>query len=335
MGQSAGELFINLGLKGADKTIGGLVATNSAMSDLRSVSIETKAAILAVLYGVEKLVTTSGQLGTTLKNFSTISGVSSDTIQRYEFQARKAGVANESLRNSFLNVQESMLGIRAGEGLPKWMAAIVTSLAQRGVDLGPDFVARAQKDPTLAFQAMEKYAQIPDKDIDRSTKAITLQQAGWSPDVVTAMLRGVFDPKKIAAVPGAALLNGNEIDKLDALRSRWDSLIDEIETFLAKMTAKYLGDSTKGGGAKTREESEKRDRKVWADYLKGKSEADKKLYEYVVGRINAFATSHPIQVNTAVHLTSPEGKKTIKKSETHHQSNSKIISGQLSAQTSH
>lgn len=330
MGVKAGEFFVELGIKGAEGTLGALGKTNSAFADLKTMSIEAKAAILAALYGIEKLVSSSGELGTTLKNFSTISGVSTDVLQRYQFQAEKVGVANQSLQNSFKHVQESMLGIRAGEGLPKWMAAIVTSLAQRGVDLGPDFVARAQKDPALAFQAMQKYALIPDKEIDRSTKAITLQQAGWSPDVVTAMLRGVFTPEKLAAVPSSAILSGNEIDKLDALRARWDSLITEIEIFLAKMTARFLGDTTDPKRPKTREESAERDRKDWKAYLDGKTKADKELFNYITG---LFKGSAPVSVSTTVNVDGPNGKKTIKKKDTHHQSNSQVISSSVSATT--
>lgn len=330
---SAGEMFINLGIKGADKTFGDLMKTNDAMKDLRSVSIETKAAILAVLYGIEKLVTTSGQLGTTLKNFSTISGVSADTIQRYEFQAKKAGVANEALRNSFLKVQESMMNIRAGEGLPKWLAAIITTLAQRGVDLGPDFVARAQKDPTLAFQAMEKYAQIPDKDIDRSTRAITLQQAGWDPAVITAMMKGLFSPEKLSSVPNSAILKSGEIDKLDALRARWDILITEIEVFIAKMTAKFLQTDFGSNHHMTRDQIDEIEMKKWDNYFANKVKADKELFTWVKGVFTHGDSKTPVTVSTTVNLHGPNGKKTIKNKSTHQQSASEIISQQTSAQT--
>ena len=49
MAQNAGEMYVNLGLKGADSMIGGMGRIKEGLSDIKVMSIETKAAILAAL----------------------------------------------------------------------------------------------------------------------------------------------------------------------------------------------------------------------------------------------------------------------------------------------
>lgn len=238
MSVNAGEMYVNLGLKGDEGTVGKLNKTTDAFSELKSMSIETKATILAALVALEKVVSTSGELGTTLRNFQTLSGIAPQVLERYQYAAQKAGVANESLLNSFIKLQQTAFDIRAGKGLPDWLTPIITSLAQHGHDIGPDWAARWQKDPTLGFQAMQQYAR--ETDIDVSTRAITLERTGLSADLVAALMRGALTPSKLSQVPTDAILTSSEIGHLDTMRQKWDSLWSVVSHTGAKMVSDVL-----------------------------------------------------------------------------------------------
>ena len=217
----AGEFFVDLGVKGSDKTVSDVAHVKDGFSDLKSTSIETKAAMLAALAVLEQVVSTSGQLGTTLKNFEAVSGIAPQTLQRYEFAAQKAGVANESLLQSFLKLQTTAFDVRAGKGLPPWMSAIITSLAQSGQDVGSDWASRWQKDPTIGFQAMQQFAQL--KNIDQSTRAQVLEQAGFAPDLVAALMRQALTPGKLSEAPSQVILNEHQVNQLDKMRQSADA----------------------------------------------------------------------------------------------------------------
>lgn len=239
MGVNAGEFFINLGIKGAEGTIGLVNKTKDGFGDLKSMAIESKAAILAALYALNKIVETSGQLGTTLRNFQSISGIAPETLQRYEYAAMKAGVANETLLQSFLKIQGMAFDVRAGKGLPEWMAPIITTLAQHGKDVGPDWAARWQKDPTLGLKALSDFALLP--DIDKSTKALALQRTGAAPDLVAALMRGALTPSQIAQVSSRDILSEGEIKALDEARQKRDKILHRVGYGAHHVIANFSG----------------------------------------------------------------------------------------------
>lgn len=217
----AGEFFVDLGVKGSDKTVSDVAHVKDGFSDLKSTSIETKAAMLAALAVLEQVVSTSGQLGTTLKNFGAISGIAPETLQRYEVAAAKAGVSTDSLRGSFLKLQQVSLDVQGGANLPKWMSAIVTSLAQHGNDVGANYWQRWGEHPEQGFEAMRKYAI--EKDIKPYIRYNTLLEAGFAPDLITNWMRGGLDQKALNAVPSTAILNNHQIDTLDKMRASADT----------------------------------------------------------------------------------------------------------------
>lgn len=241
----AGEFFVNMGIKGSEKTNSQLRQTTDGFADLKKMSVETKGAILAALYVLEKIVATSGQLGTTLKNFGAVSGIAPEVLERYQYAAKKAGVENDSLLQSFLKLQGTAFDVRAGKGLPPWMSSIITSLAQHGVNVGSDWAARWQQDPTIALQAMQKFAQL--KDIDTSTRSIVLQQAGFAPDLVAALMRGALTPGKLAEVPSMAILNQEQVTNLDKMRQAWDNLGSYVAGGWNKGLAGFLKYSSMAG----------------------------------------------------------------------------------------
>lgn len=235
MGVNAGEFFVNLGIKGAEGTMSIIKGARGGFEGLKESSIETKAAIIATLYALTKMVTMAGEMGTTLKNFQSVSGVVPEVLQRWQYAAEKAGVPTQSLLNSFLKMQGTAFDIRAGKGLPEWLAPIITTLAQHGQDIGSDWASKWQKDPTQAFQAFQKYALLT--DIDKSTRAITLERTGLSPELVAALMRGALTPSALGKVPDFAIRTKKEVDTLSRADERLTSAGNIIGSLKDRLVA--------------------------------------------------------------------------------------------------
>ena len=219
MAQNAGEMYVNLGLKGADSMIGGMGRIKEGLSDIKVMSIETKAAILAALAVFEKMVSTSGQLGTSLVNFQAISGIPIETLQRYQWTGIQSHTSKDAIEQAFLKTMNAATQTLAGQGLPPWLTPIMTSLAQHGDDVGPNWAQRWANDPTLGFQAAQKYALY--SDIPKSTRLFTLEQAfpGIPPE---ALMRGDFTQGRLGTAPPEVILNQQEAGRLDKARQLWD-----------------------------------------------------------------------------------------------------------------
>lgn len=308
-GINAGEFFINLGIKGGEGTLGMVSKTKEGFGELKSMAIESKAAILAALYALEKIVSTSGELGTTLKNFQSVSGIAPEVLQRYQYAAMKAGVANDSLLQSFLKLQSMAFDVRAGKGLPEWMAPIITTLAQHGKPIGPDWPARWQKDPTLGLQALSQFALL--SDIDTSTKALALQRAGMAPDLAAALMRGMLTPGKLSDVPKEIILSEKEIIRLDALNQKFNQGLKEVGSTLNATFAGRGWDENVEFIHKMSEGIARRRK----EHAEGKS-------FYIKQQINVHGHADPKAVKKAAHDGVVEGA-------------GKIISTLPSAQTSH
>src|ERR1700744_4238817 len=100
-----GSLFLNLGIKGSEKTVGALTDVKKGLGELGSMSLEAKAGIVAAMYALEQLFATSGKAGTDLTNFNAITGESVKTLQQYQYAARQVGVSNQEVEGSFKTLQ--------------------------------------------------------------------------------------------------------------------------------------------------------------------------------------------------------------------------------------
>ena len=96
----AGEFFINLGIKGADKTLGELTNTQKGMEGLGASSLEAKAAVVALFYAMKQLVGLSANTGFSLHSFEAFTGIDHKVLERYQYAARKVGDTNESVTSS-------------------------------------------------------------------------------------------------------------------------------------------------------------------------------------------------------------------------------------------
>lgn len=224
MALTAGEFFINLGIKGADKTIGALSNVKKGFGEITSTSLEAKAAILAAAYAFERLMAASGAVGTSLTNFGALTGVSMKTLQQYQYAARQVGISNESMAGSFKSVQKTMNDMLRGKGAPEGMAMLKGKV-------GFDF--NKAEDPKYVLDKLQQYAQA-EKNV--GLRNMTMRSFGLGDDVIAGMARNAFRPEVMGKAP---TYGDKEIGQLDRANIAWSNLGNTIEMAFGHFNAKH------------------------------------------------------------------------------------------------
>lgn len=235
MSISVGELFVNLGVKGSEKTVGAINTTKKGMGELASTSIEAKAAIVGAMYALERLFAASGAAGTGLTNFNSLLGVSAKTLQQYQYAARQMGVNNQEVEGSFKSLQGAMTKTLMGEGAPKGMGRV----AQLTGGITVEDIDRFAKQPQLLIQKLQEYAS---KEKNVGLRNEVLKSFGVGDNMISAMSRGAFSQGALRKAP---TYSNSEIGALDRANIAWSNLGTKIEMAVGHFNAKHGGQLVK------------------------------------------------------------------------------------------
>lgn len=216
------ELFVNLGLKGADQAGKALGGIKGGLGEVKSLSLEAKAAILGVVYGLEKMMSNSAQAGTGLYNFNALTGMSTKELQQWQYAARQAGVSGEELTGSMKAVQSTMANMLMGKGAPEGLAMVANK-----VGLDP----AKMRDTVYMMQQLQKFAQQVPQDVGNQM----LKSFGLSEGTIAAMRRNMFRPDVMAKAP---TYGTGEIKQLDKVNVAWSNLGQKVQMAFGHMTAK-------------------------------------------------------------------------------------------------
>lgn len=229
-----GELFVNLGIKGAEKTIGTLGAVKKGMGEIGSTSLEAKAAIVGAMYGLEQMMAISGRAGTNLVNFAALTGISAQNLQQWQYAARQAGVSSEELTGSLKSVQTAMTSMLMGESNPKGIAML--SQAVGGLD------PARYKDTLYMMTKLQEGMQ----NMSPEMAQFVGKSFGLTEGVMAGMRRGVFTPENFAKAP---TYSDNEAASLAKSQVAWANLGNTIEMAFGHFNAKHgqalVGDISK------------------------------------------------------------------------------------------
>ncbi len=227
-----GELFVNLGVKGSEKTIGAIKNTRQGLKDTASVALETKVALVGVFYALERLMAASGKMGTNLSNFNAVMGVSAQTLQQYQFAARQVGVSNEEVEGTFKSLQSTMTKTLMGEGAPKGLARV----AQVAGGMTAQDVKRFAEQPQLLIQKLQEYAG---KESNVGLRNEVLKSFGVGDNMIAALTKKAFSPGQLAKAPA---YSDKEINSLDRANIAWSNLGTKIEMAVGHFNAKHGGE---------------------------------------------------------------------------------------------
>lgn len=228
MALSVGEMFVNLGVKGAEKTIGAVTQTGKAMGELGSTSLETKAAIVGAMYALERLFSASGKMGTSLTNFAALTGISTRELQQWQYAMIQGGGTAEEMTQNFKNIQASMARLNLMEGPPKYLALMAQLIHDPNL--------WGHKDDTV-YMANAYVKGLQAAKNDPRAKAIMNEVArslGLTDNFITTARRGLFSPEVFAKAP---VYSDNEIAALDKANIAWANLGLKIERAVGHFNA--------------------------------------------------------------------------------------------------
>lgn len=217
------ELFVNLGIKGADKTVGALGDVKKGLSSVSAMSLEAKAGILAAVYGLEQMAARSGAVGTGLTNFAALTGLSTQRLQQWQYAARQAGVSGEELVGSLKGVQNSMTNMLLGKGAPEGLGIVAKAVG---------FDPKRARDTFYVLEQLQKAAQALPKDVGNNV----LKSFNLSEGTIAAMRLGKFNAKTFAQAPK---YGENEIESLNKSNIAWSNLGNKIEMAFGHFNAKH------------------------------------------------------------------------------------------------
>lgn len=226
---NVGELFVNLGIKGSEKTVDALTNVKKGLSETKSISFEAKAAIVSMVYGLEKLMSMSAQAGNGLSNFNTLTGISAQTIQQWQYAARQAGVAGEEVAGSFKSAQTAMTRMLMGEGAPKGMAR----LAELTGGITKEQIDEMAKNPVMLMQRLQQYAQ---KEQNIGLRNEVMKSFGLSEGMITALSKNAFRPEMLRRAP---TYSDKEVHTLQKVDVAWANLGNKIQMAMGHFTSRH------------------------------------------------------------------------------------------------
>lgn len=226
-----GELFLNLGVKGSEKTIGAIAGVKKGLSETASLSLEAKAGILGAMYALEQLFSTSGKAGTSLTNFNSLTGESVRTLQQYQYAGRQVGLSNDQVADSFKSLQSAMAKTAyLGEGLPKGMNQVAIALKRNFSQLDiRDFAAHPEK----LIQVLQEYAQ---KEKNVGLRNEVLSSIPGANSIISGLTRNAFRPDVLNKAP---TYSDREVNQLDKANIAWSNLGNKIEMAVGHFNAKH------------------------------------------------------------------------------------------------
>lgn len=216
------DLFVSLGVKGADTSKKALTGVKDGLGQVKSMGLETKAMIAAVVYGLERMMSQSAQMGTQLTNTAALTGFSTDALQQWHYAAQQVGVSASEMDGSLKAVQNSMANMLIGKGAPEGLAMVANKVG---------FDQKRARDTLYVMGQLQKFAQQVPQDIGNQM----LKSFGLSEGVIAGMRRNAFRPEVMNNAPK---YSGGEVTQLARVAAAWSNLGQKIEMAFGKMTAK-------------------------------------------------------------------------------------------------
>jgi hypothetical protein len=207
------ELFVNLGVKGTETAKGALTGVQKGLSDIGSSGLAAKAALLAVVYGAERMTMAAAGRGRDLTMFVNATKLSVMELQKWQYAAELAGGSADEMRGAISGVQSVMTDMITGKGVPSGMGILAKAV---GFD-----VSKA-RDTFYVMDKLKEFAKSVPADIGNSV----LKSFGLSEGVIASFRSAKFRPDTIKDILGE-----REIKNLDNLNTSWTRFWHTIKLF--------------------------------------------------------------------------------------------------------
>lgn len=211
-----GSLFVQLFSKGGGDVSKQLSTIKDGMVDAKMKAFAMKAAIVGAVFGFERLMSFSAKTGAGLKEFSMLTGLSTEQLQKYQFAGRQFNATNESIAGS-IKAMQSAIGRQMLEG------GAVLGLEQLQLEVGFD-ITRAEHDIDYAMQKLQQFAATTSIGVVKRNEI--LRSFGISDDVISAMAQMAFTRKNMANAP---LFNNQDRDALAKMNAEMAEFYNSLK----------------------------------------------------------------------------------------------------------
>lgn len=227
MSQSIAELFVNIGIKGADKTVGALGDVKGKIGEITTSSLAAKAGILAVLYGLEQLAQGSMNAGQGLTLYNAATGMSIDKLQEWTHVARHAGMTAGEMEANITGLQDKMNAMQTAGTVPDGWGVFASATGLENAT--PEQIGNAE------FM-MEKAVEFAKKEKDNVAYANhVLEGLGLGKNFAAGARLGRFDQSERDKAPK---YSDAQAAGLDRMKNRLGDVHERWEMAMGKMVAK-------------------------------------------------------------------------------------------------
>lgn len=210
------DLFVKLSVAGAEGVTRTLSGVQKGLGSVLDSSLATKAGILAVIAGLERLTGFASQTGMELNKFAMTTGLSTDMLQNWQYMGQKFDVGAQEMSNTISGLQSTVTDMMLGKGMPEGAAALGIKMT---------------RDPyELMTQLTKKAKELP-PDVARNL----IKSFGIS-DNVFQMMRSVN--LEMDKIKKKDLISPNEIKKLTDINKAWKDMWFTLKTMGVKLVAK-------------------------------------------------------------------------------------------------
>lgn len=220
------DLFINIGIKGGNKVGDTLTGVHKGLGEVKSMSLEAKAGILAVVYGLEKFMSESAHMGMSLKQFSEFTGLSTDALQRWQYAARQSGVEAGEVTGSIKGIQSAIAQMQLGKGPPG------------GIGMIAHFTGGFDKNKMNdTFYMMEKLKQFSrNTAVPKPFANEFLKSFGLTDNMIQFLRTTKTD---LNTIKPSAIFSGGEINELSKVSVAWDNLGGKMQMAFGHLTSAH------------------------------------------------------------------------------------------------
>lgn len=219
------ELFVTLGVKGSEKTIEAFTNIRSGVKGIASTSLEAKAAILGMLYTLERLSAGSIQRGTDLTKLSILIGKSTEELQKWQYAARQGSESNEDFASSLKSVYDKIEQLKISKSQPSGLNIFASAV---GFD-----EKKAYSDILYVFKKAQEFVKT---NVPRDIQNDVLKSFGFSEDAIVALRRQVFNDKNLK---GAPILSEGQENQLAKTGVAVSNLENKVQMLFDRFTAAH------------------------------------------------------------------------------------------------
>lgn len=199
------ELFVNIGVKGGEAIGKTLGSVKTGLASIAESSLAAKAAVLGVVIGLERLTGFASQAGMQLSKFQTLTGGSTDELQKWQYALGRFDVSAEETQGTLTHLQSAMADMK------------LTGQAPAGLNMLANTVGFDPKKSDDMFYVMGKIQEFLKSQPTAMGNQIA-KTFGLSENMIQGMRLMNLEKDKIAK---GNIINPGEIQRLTQINKAW------------------------------------------------------------------------------------------------------------------